>query len=178
MQSMYATIAFVLIVGRTAKDFRGYGCSRSIRALMAIYGSAYYVAILSADLLWGMLILFAPQGLKNSASLPTIMMTCILVNRITIELRASGLRKVEQAQESAQSSWQWVTDDAFQNPLFVNGKELRLNFLQYGGTRDRTFRISIVHQDDSNAPPTNDSEMDMRSLSYLGPFLIENESLH
>jgi len=88
MQTIYDSVAFLMILYKTARDgFGGPQKSDSIRALIAKHGLLYYVVVFSGNLTWALMILLSPTGLKYSAAAPTIMVACLSANKMTFSLR-------------------------------------------------------------------------------------------
>ncbi|KLO10211.1 hypothetical protein SCHPADRAFT_530209 [Schizopora paradoxa] len=96
MQTIFDSIAFILIISKTAKDAFGPRRTGNIQALIARHGLLYYVVVFSANLTWALMILISPPGLKYSAAVPTIMMACLSVNKMTISLRSFSEREEER----------------------------------------------------------------------------------
>jgi len=94
MQTVYDTAVFILIVARVlvqarAKEIRG---QRSLQSFIAAQGVVYYFVIFTANLLWALMVILAPPGLKYSTAIPTLILVCTMVNRMTIDLRIEGAR--------------------------------------------------------------------------------------
>jgi len=88
MQTVYDSVAFLMILFKTAKDAFGPQKTGNIRAVIAKHGLLYYLVVFSANLTWALMILLSPTGLKYSAAVPTIMMACLSANKMTLSLRA------------------------------------------------------------------------------------------
>jgi len=105
MQTIYDSVAFLMILLQTVRDGFGGGLQDrdSIQAVIAKHGLLYYVAVFSANLTWALMIVLSPPILRYSAAMPTIIVACLSANKITLSLRAfnepansSGLRQVSE----------------------------------------------------------------------------------
>lgn len=88
MQVVYDSVAFGLILAMTASSVLNDGGCGGVRALIVKNGVLYYGILFSAYSTWGLMTIFSPPGLKRAAEVPTIIVTCLLVNKLTLSLRA------------------------------------------------------------------------------------------
>ncbi|KAL5492807.1 hypothetical protein ACEPAI_4255 [Sanghuangporus weigelae] len=109
METAYDTIIFIMIIHKTIQTLRSG--RKSILAVVGAHGVLYFFVVFTCNFIWAMFIIFQPDGLKYSAALPTTMyafklstsmrysdvsayrMGCVVVNRITLDLRASSSTK-------------------------------------------------------------------------------------
>jgi len=89
MQAIYDSVIFGLIIFKTATSLRERRHD-SIHTILAAQGLIYFFVIFFANLLWALMVIFAPSGLKYSTGMPTLELVCAVVNRMTIELRKEG----------------------------------------------------------------------------------------
>lgn len=92
-----------MIIFKTARDALGAQRTGNIRALIARHGLLYYVVVFSANLTWALMIVVSPPGLKYSAAVPTIMMACLSVNKLTLSLRGFSEAEAKQGQAAIAS---------------------------------------------------------------------------
>ncbi|TDL21942.1 hypothetical protein BD410DRAFT_789021 [Rickenella mellea] len=94
METIYDLVIFGLMIAKTISAYKSRSTHGALRTdivfLIARHGVLYFAAIFTANLLWAMLILFAPKGLKYSTVTPSLILVCTLVNRLTIDLRQSS----------------------------------------------------------------------------------------
>ncbi|KLO13202.1 hypothetical protein SCHPADRAFT_928690 [Schizopora paradoxa] len=89
MQAMYDSVAFALIVFKTAATIlRERGRYEDVRTLMVKNGLLYYAIVFSGYFTWFMMTLFCPPGIRGAAEFPSLSLTCLSVNRLTLSLRA------------------------------------------------------------------------------------------
>jgi len=98
MQTAYDSIAFGLIVFKTFKSAFEVGPQGrdSIRTLIVKHGLVYYVIVFTMNFTWAMMIIFAPLNLKNTFASPTLVLTCISVNRLTLSLKGFSEREANE----------------------------------------------------------------------------------
>ncbi|EIM91395.1 uncharacterized protein STEHIDRAFT_153041 [Stereum hirsutum FP-91666 SS1] len=87
----FETLIFVLTMARTFYLYKMYpvvGSRRSTLTQCLIRdGALYYFAIFSFNLLWAVMILHAPTGLRAIAAVPTAAFSATLISRITFNIR-------------------------------------------------------------------------------------------
>jgi len=82
MQSVFDTVALLLILIKARKSFR---CG--LMSLIAKQGLAYYTLNTAMYISWALLLVFAQTGSKLTMAGPTIALGCVSVNRLTLHLR-------------------------------------------------------------------------------------------
>ncbi|KLO19452.1 hypothetical protein SCHPADRAFT_935255 [Schizopora paradoxa] len=91
MQTGFDTIAFVLIGLKAILDSND---QNGLRSKMAQDGFLYFVVVLSLNMTWALMIIFAPPLLRYAAAQPAIQLQCVCMNRMTLSLmsfRFSGV---------------------------------------------------------------------------------------
>ncbi|KAI5123840.1 hypothetical protein M0805_009132 [Coniferiporia weirii] len=106
MQAIYDTGVFLSIIFRVIADSRRPRYGQDLQSVIASHSVIYYAALFSANFTWAMMILFAQPGLKYSAGIPTFVMACTMVNRITLSLRrfANPIRDTISAGSTLQAN--------------------------------------------------------------------------
>jgi len=88
MQAIYDATAFGLIACKTAKSAFKERAVGGVRALIMKNGLLYFAVVFSAYLTWAMMTIFSPSGIKYAAAIPSVILSCLAVNRLTLSLRA------------------------------------------------------------------------------------------
>ncbi|KAL0565691.1 hypothetical protein V5O48_016331 [Marasmius crinis-equi] len=83
---VYDTVAFGLTFYRTYPSVRGQSRSKIARRLLED-GLLYYSVIFSVTLVLTLMIIFAPDGLKNVAAQLELLITVTMMSRITLNLK-------------------------------------------------------------------------------------------
>ncbi|EIM82646.1 uncharacterized protein STEHIDRAFT_160282 [Stereum hirsutum FP-91666 SS1] len=87
----YESLIFILTMGRTVYLYKFYPVmSSSRRSLMECFikgGAIYYSAIFCLNLVWAVLILRGPTGLRGMTSMPASAIGVTLICRITLNIR-------------------------------------------------------------------------------------------
>ncbi|KLO16826.1 hypothetical protein SCHPADRAFT_937534 [Schizopora paradoxa] len=101
MQAIFDSVAFGLIVYKTVDAIIKERALVGARVLIMKHGILYYAVVFSAYVTWAIMIVFSPPGLKYAAAAPSVIMTCVSVNRLTLSLRAFyEIREFETADDT------------------------------------------------------------------------------
>ncbi|EIM91402.1 uncharacterized protein STEHIDRAFT_153048 [Stereum hirsutum FP-91666 SS1] len=91
----FETLIFVLTMARTLYLYKTYPVVGPRRnTLMQCFirdGAVYYFAIFSFNLMWSVMILHAPTGLRAIAAIPTSAFSATLISRITFNIRIEAM---------------------------------------------------------------------------------------
>ncbi|KAH9994532.1 hypothetical protein BJV74DRAFT_830981 [Russula compacta] len=89
----YDTLVFLLTITRTVyMHWRHQGVTRTTGGLIGNLmrdGAFYFGCIFSMNLMWVLMILYAPTGLRAIASIPSSCVNTVMVCRITLNLRTT-----------------------------------------------------------------------------------------
>ncbi|KZT36228.1 hypothetical protein SISSUDRAFT_1050162 [Sistotremastrum suecicum HHB10207 ss-3] len=88
-ETLFDVSVFTLTMLRTIKwsraDRQGTLLQRIVRD-----GALYFAVIFTTNLVWVLMIMFAPPGLKYINGMPTLALVSIMMNRITMDLRSTA----------------------------------------------------------------------------------------
>ncbi|KAF4622018.1 hypothetical protein D9613_009548 [Agrocybe pediades] len=134
-------LVFLAIISITVYASRGVGLY-SLMGVIQRDGIMYFFILLSSNLTWLLLTLYARPALKFLHIEPTVAVTSIMINRITLNLKKAGDRNV-------QSSWTIRTFDSpavnwrnvFDQSQYAQGQHTKHGFRHAEDTRISDIRF-------------------------------------
>ncbi|KAF4622121.1 hypothetical protein D9613_009467 [Agrocybe pediades] len=131
---VFEALAFITIMGVGVHLRRADGLYPVMRTIQRD-GAMYFFALFSGNLTWLVLVLCAPGLLKLIQLEPTIIISSVMINKITINLKRSGQKNAEW---SMQTFGQPQLDIRFeQNPSEDSFIESTVSLASGGGTEHR-----------------------------------------
>ncbi|KAF9548085.1 hypothetical protein CPC08DRAFT_715674 [Agrocybe pediades] len=95
----FDTLAFITIMGISIHSRRAYGVYTMMRTVQRD-GAMYFFAMFSGNLTWLLLVLYAPGVLKIMQVEPTFVISGIMINRITLNLKRAGQKDAEWSMQT------------------------------------------------------------------------------
>ncbi|KAI8986078.1 hypothetical protein BD414DRAFT_515138 [Trametes punicea] len=165
---LYDTIVFVLTIKRTYKGLRNPTVGRIMRILLK-EGLLYYSVIFTITLILTLMIVSAPDGLKNV----TAHMTVAMMSRITLHLKKQANNNWD--------SWKLSTTTSVDasSPGSRSGPFGRLRFTRSaGGVTSAGTAMNITVQEYSVMHDDHGEEIQLPAQSHAKPTLGRHEEWH
>lgn len=104
---LYDTVVIGFILARTL-PFKPYRNARTIARTLAVDGVLYYLVVLAINVTYGILIIRAPNGLKNIFGQLKLHLTVAMMSRITLNLPKEH-RRITGRRSRQPSRWEDAT---------------------------------------------------------------------